>query len=137
MPDVFVAADTANLTDYYRSLIRKNIFNTFVLEYTDKNRVRINAEFKTFDNYMQRFTFSPQEIQTIIKRGEEAGVKFNEIQFNRSSSDMLKYMKALVANNIWQTNEYFRIINEKDSVIEKALKIINDKDAYNKILGYN
>jgi len=36
-------------------------------------------------------------------------------------------LKALVANNIWQTNEYFRIINEKDAVIEKALKIISDK----------
>lgn len=50
---------------------------------------------------------------------------------------MLRYLKALVANNIWQTNEYFRIMNEKDIVLEKALKIINDKAAYERILGYN
>lgn len=137
MPDVFIAADTANLTDYYRSLIRKNIFNLFVLEYADKNRSSLNTEYKTFDDYVNRFTFSPEDIQMIIKRGEEAGVKYNEAQFRRSESDMLRYLKALVANNIWQTNEYFRIMNEKDIVLEKALKIINDKAAYERILGYN
>jgi len=41
----------------------------------------------------------------------------------------------LVANNFWQTNEYFRIINANDKLIEKALNLISDKDAYNRILG--
>jgi hypothetical protein len=45
-------------------------------------------------------------------------------------------LKGLVATNIWQTNEYFRILNQGDVVIEKALKIISDKSAYNKILGF-
>jgi hypothetical protein len=45
-------------------------------------------------------------------------------------------MKALIASNLWQTNEYFRILNEDDVVIEKALQVVSDKAAYNKILGY-
>jgi carboxyl-terminal processing protease len=45
-------------------------------------------------------------------------------------------MKALIASNLWQTNEYFRILNEGDVVIERALQVVNDKAAYNKILGY-
>ncbi len=137
MPDVFVAADTSNNTDYYRSLIRKGIFNLFILEYADKNRSKISSEYKTFDDYMNRFELSPVDIQAFIRKGEEGGVKYNDTQFKRSESEMLMYLKALVASNIWQTNEYFRIINEKDKVIERALKIINDKDAYNKILGNN
>ncbi len=137
MPDVFVAADTSNNTDYYRSLIRKGIFNLFVLEYADKNRSKISSQYKTFEDYMNRYELSPEDIQAFIKRGEEAGVKYNEPQYKKSESEILMYLKALVASNLWQTNEYFRIINEKDVVLEKALKIINDKDAYNKILGYN
>jgi len=45
-------------------------------------------------------------------------------------------LKALVANNLWQTNEYFRIINERDNVLRRALEIISDRAAYNSILGY-
>jgi carboxyl-terminal processing protease len=48
----------------------------------------------------------------------------------------LLILKALVATNLWQTNEYFRIINQNDTVIEKALQVINDGNTYNKILGY-
>ena len=45
-------------------------------------------------------------------------------------------LKGLVATNIWQTSEYYQIINENDKVIEKALKVISDKKSYNTILGY-
>jgi carboxyl-terminal processing protease len=86
---------------------------------------------------MKRFDFTPEDMKTFIKKGEEAGIKYNETQFRRSESEMILYLRALVASNVWQTNEYFRIINQKDDVLEKALQIINDKAAYDKILGYN
>jgi hypothetical protein len=50
---------------------------------------------------------------------------------------MLLVLKGLVATNIWQTSEYFQIINQNDKVIEKALKVISDKKAYNALLGNN
>ncbi len=137
MPDVFVAVDTANFTDYYKSLARKTVFGLFVTEYADKNRSRINSEFKTFDDFKNRFEFSADDIKSFIKRGEDSGVKYNESQFRTSESDILLALKALVASNIWQLNEYYQIINEKDPVIDKALKVISDKETYNRILSYN
>jgi len=137
MPDVFIAADTANNTEYYGSLIRKGVTSQFILEYADKNRSAINVKYRTFDDFMKGFQFSPEDIQSLIKKGEETGVKYNEAQFKRSETELLTYLKALVAGNVWQTNEFFRIMNEKDNVIEKALKIINDRETYNTILGYN
>ena len=137
MPDVFVAVDTANFTDYYKSLARKTVFGLFVTEYADKNRARINSEFKTFDDFKNRFEFSADDIKSFIKRGEDSGVKYNESQFRTSESDILLALKALVASNIWQLNEYYQIINEKDPVIDKALKVISDKETYNRILSYN
>jgi carboxyl-terminal processing protease len=136
MPDVFVPADTSNYTDYYRTLVRRNVFNTFVLEYSDRNRDKIKSEYKTFDDFKARYQLSEQEIGAFIKKGEDSGVKFNESQFKKSENEMRIVLKALVANNIWQTNEYFRIINDRDAVIESALKVIRDRDQYNRILGY-
>jgi len=136
MPDIFVPADTTNYSDYYRALVRKGILNSFILEYADNNRKTIMSEFKTFDDFKDHFEFSETELKDFIAKGEEAGIKYNEKQYKTSEKGILMVLKALVANNIWQTNEYYRIVNEDDKVIKKALEIISEMDNYNRILGY-
>jgi carboxyl-terminal processing protease len=136
MPDLFIPADTSNYSDYYRSLVRKGIVNSFTLEYSDKNRKKLASEYKTFEDFKKRFNFSSEEIAAFIKKADESGVKYNEQQFAVSKGEVLNVMKALIASNMWQTNEYFRILNEDDVVIQKAMQIVSDKVAYNKILGY-
>ncbi len=135
MPDVFVAVDTTYYSDYYRSLIRKAVFNSFVLEFADKNRDRIKSGFSTFDDFNRRFKFTDAEIKAFIKKGEDSGVRYNDQQFKVSQNEILLALKALLASNYWQTNEYFRIMNSNDREIDKALKVISDQDAYNEILG--
>jgi len=136
MPDLFIPADTSNYNDYYRSLLRKGILNSFTLEYSDKNRKLIKSEYKLFDDFKNRFNFSQGDIADFLKKAEESGLKYDDSQFAMIRTDILKVLKGLVAANIWQTNEYFRIVNENDVVIDNALKIISDKTAYNKILGF-
>lgn len=136
MPDVFVAADTSYTSVYFRRLVAKNVLNTFTLDYYDKNRVKLNSQFKTFEEFRDKFRFSPEEIKDFIAKGEADGVKYNEAQFNRSREVILLILKGIVATNMWQTSEYFQIINSNDKVIEKALKVISDRKEYNTILGY-
>ena len=135
MPDVFVAIDTSHYSDYYRALVRRGIFNSYILEYSDAQRAGINSKYKTFDDFKNRFEFSADDIRSFIKKGEETGVKYDEAQYRKSESEILLVLKALLANNLWNTNEYFRIINEKDNVIAEALNVISNRDRYNKILG--
>jgi len=136
MPDIFVPADTSNYSDYYRTLVRRGIVNSFTLEYSDKNRKRLASEYLTFEDFRKRFSFSAEDIDSFIKKAEDSGVKYNEKQFSISKNEILTVMKALIASNLWNINEYFRILNEDDVVIKKAVNIVGDKDAYNKILGY-
>jgi carboxyl-terminal processing protease len=136
MPDVFVAADTSYNTSYFRKLAGKNVLNSFTLEYYDKNRALLNSQYKSFEDFKKKFQFSPDDIKTFIAKGEAEGVKYIEDQFNISKDEILLVLKGLVATNMWQTNEYFQIINVNDKVIEKALKVISDKNSYNTILGY-
>jgi carboxyl-terminal processing protease len=136
MPDVFVAADTSYNSSYFRRLNGKNVFNSFTLEYFDKNRVSLNSRYKSFEEFKNNFQFSPDDIKAFIAKGEAEGVKYNEDEFNISKDEMLLILKGLVATNIWQISEYFQIINENDKVIEKALNVISDKKSYNTILGY-
>jgi len=135
MPDVFVAADTSNYSDYYRDLIRKGVFASFILEYADKNRGKIKSSYPKFDDFKNKFEFSTEEVNSFTNAAANAGIKFNEKQFAVSKDEILKILKALVANEIWHTTEYYRIVNEGDMVIEKALKVLSDDKGYNKLLG--
>jgi len=135
MPDVFVSVDTSYNTPYFNRLYAKNILNTFTLDYCDKNRSLLSNEYKTFDEFKKRFQFSDEEIKSMISKGEAEGVKYNDEEFNKSKVEMMLVLKGLVATNIWQTSEYFQIVNQTDKVIEKALKLISDKKGYDTILG--
>ncbi|MBK7628181.1 MAG: S41 family peptidase [Bacteroidales bacterium] len=135
MPDVFVSVDTSYNTPYFNRLFGRNVINTFTLDYCDKNRKDLAARYKTFADFRLKFEFSPEEMKAMIEKGEAEGIKYNEEEFRKSETEMKLVMKALVATNLWQTNEYFQIINQNDKLIEKALKVISDKKAYNAILG--
>lgn len=135
MPDVFIAADTSNYSAYYGLLSRRGIISSFILEYADRNRNKIISGYSDFDDFNKNFVFSEPDIKALIKKGEDGNVKFNESQFAKSKSEILMVMKALLANNLWQTNEYFRIINEKDPVIKKAREVLSDKGNYDRLLG--
>jgi carboxyl-terminal processing protease len=134
MPDIFVPADTASYSDYYRALVRKAVFNSFILEYADKNRDKMKTEYSSFDDFKDKFRFSDDDIKSFIKKGEDAGVKYNDHQYKVSEEEILLALKALLASNFWQTNEYFRIINENDKLIGKALNLISNRDDYDRIL---
>lgn len=135
MPDVFVPVDTTGYSDYLRAIVRKGVDNSYVLEYADRNRERIHKQYNTFDQFKDNFSFTKEELDAFIKKGETAGVKYDESQYKISEKEILMRLKALVANNLWQTNEYFRIVNEDDPVVARAIKIISDKAEYDKILG--
>ena len=135
MPDIFVPADTSYYTDYYGNMVRKGIFNSFTLEFSDKNRDRIKSRYGKFDDFKSGFEFTSDELKAFIKAGEDGGVKYDDKQFAVSKDEIVKILKALVANTLWTTTEYFRIINEGDASIDKAVKVLADRKEYNSVLG--
>jgi carboxyl-terminal processing protease len=136
MPDVFLAIDTSYNSSYFRKLAAKNVLNSFALEYFDKNRTTLTGSYKTFDDFNRKFSYSTDDINTFIAKGESEGVPYDDAQFNISKDEILLILKGLIASNMWQVNEYYQVINQNDNVIDRALKVISDAKGYNKILGY-
>ncbi len=136
MPDLFIPADTSGYSDYYRDLVRQGVVTQFTLGYADSNRKRLQESYKSFDDFRDKFSFSSQDMDLFIRKGEEMGVKYDEKQFNISRGELTRIMKGLVARDLWDMNEYYMIVNEDDRVIVSALEVISDPKRYNSILGY-
>jgi len=135
-PDVFIPIDTNYYSDYYRDLIRTSTLQNFVVSYTDQNRKILLKKFKTFERFEKEFSFTEEAKAGLIEAGEKNKVVFNQEQYDISAPEMTKVMKGLVARDLWDMNEYFRVVNSNDPGIMKALSIINDPVLYRKLLGY-
>lgn len=134
MPDVFVPIDTTGMTNYYRELRAKNVFNNYALDYLDRYRDAVKAEYPTEDAYVKGFEFTPAMVDELVAMADKLGVKPNPEQLEESRDALCKVMKGLIGRDIYESGTYFRVTNELNPVYREALKLINDKQRYQELL---
>jgi carboxyl-terminal processing protease len=142
MPDVFVPIDTTLYTDYHRNLVARGVINKFVLDYTDKNRKELEAQYDakkegSFDSYEKNFNMSESDLKDLIQMGEKEGVKLDSAQFAKSKDLISFQIKALIARDIWSMTEYFELMNQKSESYQKAVELLSSPNAYNAALHRN
>ena len=64
---------------------------------------------------------------------EQEKIKFDEKQYRKSLPLIKTQLKALIARDLWDMNEYFQIMNTTDSSVIQALKDLNE-GAYEKVV---
>jgi carboxyl-terminal processing protease len=134
MPDFFVAMDTTYYTDYYRDIIRKGILNQFALTYVDDNRQRLKGEFIEFESFEDNFTVSDSLLKSLYAYASKEGLVYNADEIKISEDQIRLLLKAYLARDIWNTNEFYRIINRREPKIRKALELMKDSEQYQAML---
>ena len=123
MPDHFVPLDTTRYTRFHRELSAKGIIINANLHYVDQHRKSLQQEYKTFDDFRQRFEIPQQVIDNILAEGEKQNIRpKDEDEQQRTLPYLRLQLKALVARDLWEMNEYFAIINETNDIAKEALK---------------
>ena len=59
-----------------------------------------------------------------ISEGEKEGVKFDEEEYKKSESLIKLQLKALIARDLWNMNEYYHTINVVNESVNKALELL-------------
>lgn len=134
MPDVFIPIDTARYTDYHRSVVAAGLVNRIAMNYLDRHRKELNKKYPKFDLYKRHFNVTEEMMQELVTLADNDKIKFNEAEYNRSKSLIMLQVKALIARDLYDMGEYFRIINDDNAGFQEALRIINDEERYNGII---
>ena len=126
MPDYFVPLDTLQFTRFHRMLNAKSIIINANLRYVDNNRKTLKNRYKTFDDFNTRFTVPQSLIDAILKEGEAQQIKpKDQAELKRTLPLLRIQLKALVARDLWDMDEYFQIMNETNHVVRKALEVLS------------
>lgn len=135
MPDYFVPMDTTRYTDFHRNLIAKGALNRFVINYFENNRVELKHKYPTFDKFENEFIVTEDMLRNMLDIAEDEKVKYDEEQYLKSRSLIEVQIRALIARDLFDQNEYYRIINSQNESLKKAVEIINSRSEYAKLLS--
>lgn len=123
MPDVFVPLDTTTYSKYYLALRRLNLFNSVSLRYIDRERKSLKKQYKKFDDFMTSYEVPQEVVDEIIAEAEKKDIKpKDDDELQQTIPDIRFILKALVAYDVWDRNEYFRIVNQRSDTVKAALK---------------
>ena len=125
MPDYFVPLDTNRYTRFHRELAAKSVVIQQNLRYVDNHRKELKAKYNDFETFKRDFEVPQTLLDAIYAEGEKQGVKPKDDSEREATLPQLcLQLKALVARDLWDMNEYYAIINERSDIVRKALQLL-------------
>jgi len=134
IPDVFIPMDTSSNYKYYNQLIRKNVVYQYVLDYVDMHRKELTKDYPDFETFKKSFEITDTMLNSLWDEGLKKDIKKDDQSIELQKEYIKRHLKALFARNLWNSSQFFEIINEGEEEIIKALSILNDTKEYNSIL---
>ena len=133
MPDYFVPIDTTLYSDYHRNLLAKGVIMKFTMKFIENHRKDLANQYKKFDSFNDKFVINDEMLAALREMGEKEGVKFDEKQYETSLPLIKTQLKALIARDLWDMNEYFQVMNSTNQSVQKALEILNSNEYQKKL----
>jgi carboxyl-terminal processing protease len=125
MPDEFVPLDTTRYTRLFRQLSIKGIIVNEDLKYIDNHRKDLKKQYTSFEDFNKKYEIPQSLIDTILSEGNKQKIQAkDDAELKKTLPSLKIQLKALIARDLFDMNEYFQIINETDDIIQRALEVI-------------
>lgn len=130
MPDVFVPLDTTAYSKYYIAMRRYNLFNDAALRYVDGHRDELRKRYKRFEDFERQFEVPDALVNQVMDEAAKKKVTpKDEAERKATVPDVKFVLKALIAYDAWDRNEYYRLVNRRNDVVKAALRLLEtDRD---------
>ena len=76
-------------------------------------------------------------IAEIKKMAETEKVEWKEDEYQRSEKYIKLQIKALIARNVWEMQQYYEVTLKEDPTITKAIQVLKSNKQYKQLLQKN
>ena len=126
-PDIFVGMDTTWSTKFYNKLVRSGTLNQFLLDYVDGHRAELEKEYPTLNTFIQKFQVDSTFFTQFLDYAKAKKVVPDSAEnYSRSIPTLKNQLKALLAQNLFNTSAYYQITNEQNPIYLRALNAFSD-----------
>ena len=126
MPDVFIPADTTDVTKYFVEVSGRNILYRYTIEYADRHREALNAV-KTIDELQALLDSDKTLVDDFVRYAARKGVAPRYGDIARSRRLIEAQLRAYIGRNTTlEDNGFYANIYPVDNVIVRAIGILKE-----------
>ena len=124
-PDILIDVDTTEYSQYQAQLIRRGVVNEYVGVLMDSRRDSLQRLYPTFERFDEAFEIDDATLRGLTELGAERGVAPDEAGFAVSAELLRVQLKALVAQRLFGTEGYYRVVNRlRSEVFREAVSLL-------------
>ncbi|KAA6305953.1 hypothetical protein EZS27_042392 [termite gut metagenome] len=113
----------------------KGIIIKTVTRYIDNNRNKLLKKYKKFETFNEQFHVDENNLLTEMKElASKERIEFKEKEYTISLSLIKTQLKAFISRDVWDMNEYYRVINTINPNVIRPIELLKSGE-YEKILG--
>lgn len=121
MPDLFIPADTTDITPYFIEVSGRNILYRYTIEYADQHREALNAV-QTLDELQQLLDSDRRLVEDFIAYAARQGVAPRRRDIARSRHLIEAQLRAYIGRNtVLEDNGFYLNIYPIDPVLVRAI----------------
>jgi len=126
-PDIFVPFDSSQVSELITELNQKGLFNSFSLEYADKNRDFIKKNYPDFRKFLSSANSQAiySEFLAFIEKNE---IKFSSVQYEPHKQFIQNRIMALIVRLIYNNEAFYQVINMENPTFKKAYEVMQSNE---------
>ncbi len=129
MPDIIVPADTTGQSVYIGTLIRKNMFNRFVLQEVIRNRDSLIQVYPTMEEMARKTDIPDTFLEDFIAFAAMFHIESPEEELKNSEAALRRHLATTLSRLLFGTKGYWHSQINYDIMISRALEVISDQNA--------
>ncbi len=122
IPDIFVSKDTTRVAETLNYLLRSGRMGGYIFEELDKKRDYYNS--LTEDRFKKEIEIDDDFADGFLLYMRKKNI---DINLKNYQDQLKKYLKAIMAQQLFGTNAFEKIINKDDKMIQKVLSISKER----------
>lgn len=127
MPDLFVPADTTDVTRYFLEVVGRNILYRYTIEYADRHREALNAV-RTLPELKQLLDSDRTLVDDFVRYAARQGVAPRYADIARSRRLIEAQLRAYIGRNtMLEDNGFYANIYTVDDTILRAIEVLKAK----------
>ena len=120
IPDVFASKDSLSQTEWVSKLVDKPVLYAFILKYFNSHHLALHLY--DVENYKTEFELGAKDLEDLREHLIYYGSEIPKKDFDKLKTKFALYVKAGIAKCLWQYDGFYKVVNQKDVEILKAIE---------------
>ncbi len=123
IPDIFVGRDTTRVSETLGYMLRSGRMGGYIFEALDKDRTYYNG--LSEEEFNEKVIIDDPFVEDFLKYSRSRGI---EIELKNYKDQLKEYLKATMAQQLFGTAAFEKIINKDDAMINKVISMSEQQE---------